>query len=189
MKILTSIGLSTSGLMGVLKDINKSNRWKSACIIVSAHIDGALNKYAKLAKKQLKSIGVEDVRYIDFYGQDLDLVKNFDLVYIAGGNTFRLLRSIKHHENGVGRLKGLLSNKDIIGVSAGSIILTPTIRIANEIEPDDYLEVDSFESLGLVSFEIYPHFEKKVSREVSDYEKKYVTRVKKLTNDEYLLIE
>lgn len=189
MILLTSIGLSTSGLIEILKSLNLQKKWQNACILVSADKDGQENKYALLAKAQLHEIGISDIDFIDFFEQDIELINNYDLVYIAGGNTFRLLQSIIRHNNGLKVLRDILKDKDVIGVSAGSILLTPTIRIANEVEPDEYLEVSNFEALGLVSFEIYPHYEQRIGNEIAKYESKYNTIVVKITNDEYVLIE
>jgi dipeptidase E len=186
---LTSIGLSAGGLMNVLKSINVSNRWKSACIVVSAHEAGAQNKYATLAKEQLEAINVSKVDFVDFFTEELSLLSKYDLVYITGGNTFRLLQSVQQHENGVKTLKGILAEKDIIGVSAGSILLTPTVRVANEVEPDDYLEVKGFDSLGLVPYEVYPHYEPEIEDELTQYEKKHSAIVARIANDGFVLIE
>ena len=107
-----------------------------------------------------------------------------DCIYIAGGNTFKLLHDLRKGV-GLSLFTDLIrSTKIIIGVSAGAIILTPTILIANEIEPDsnDY-NLTNFNALSLINHELLPHYSDRLNDAVNDYEKKYFTSVIRLSDE------
>lgn len=97
---------------------------------------------------------------IDFSADGVDWRKRLDVcdvVYIGGGNTFHLLNQVRKHKFD----KWVLSNVDkkiFVGSSAGSILFTPTIKIAT-VEPADinYIGLKDLKGLGLVDFEISPH--------------------------------
>ncbi|MDO8610622.1 MAG: Type 1 glutamine amidotransferase-like domain-containing protein, partial [bacterium] len=116
------------------------------------------------------------LEYFDLGGKfsdnDLKKVLEFGIIHMSGGNTFGFLNYInkrnfkkiltKHLEN-----KGL-----IIGVSAGSIVLTPNINVCNLPEIDENLVgLKDLTALGLVNFEFYPHFtgNKQYLKEIKKY--------------------
>jgi dipeptidase E len=84
------------------------------------------------------------------------------IVYLAGGNTFYFLRSL--------RKSGLLaplrefaeSGGILAGLSAGAHILTPHIGLAGArgLDPDkNEVGLANLKALGLAPFEILPHYE------------------------------
>ncbi|MGK5082667.1 Type 1 glutamine amidotransferase-like domain-containing protein [Bdellovibrionota bacterium FG-1] len=88
---------------------------------------------------------------------------NTHIVYLAGGNTFYFLQAL--------RRSGLLSFlKDFAdqggifaGLSAGAHILSPHIGLAGAVglDPDENeVGLKNFKALGLVPFEVLPHFDK-----------------------------
>jgi dipeptidase E len=78
-----------------------------------------------------------------------------EAVFVGGGNTFRLLRALQRD----GLLAALRATVErgarYGGASAGTNLACPTIRTTNDmpiVQPDD------FEALGLVDFQINPHY-------------------------------
>lgn len=126
--------------------------------------------------ENLKKTGVSDIVFVDISEPKeswINILKEADVVWMEGGNTFYLLNEIRKSDL-VDELKNIIGNKLYVGVSAGSILVTPTIDIANvePADPNDVVMTD-FTSLGWVDFEVSPHTPNIVSLEnVESYSKK-----------------
>jgi dipeptidase E len=85
----------------------------------------------------------------------LDAMERAEAVFTGGGNTFRLLKTLE--ERGLVPVirrraaEGMLYS----GASAGSNLACPTIKTTNDMP---IVEPPSFAALGLVSFQINPHY-------------------------------
>jgi dipeptidase E len=85
--------------------------------------------------------------------RDLDGV---DALFVGGGNTFRLLKTM--YELSLLdpiRLRVRSGALQYIGSSAGTVSAGPTIRTTNDMP---IVEPPSLESLGLVPFQLNPHY-------------------------------
>lgn len=120
MLILTSNGLSTHEMREKLKPI--FNGLTKAVIITTASV-GYKEKdwHIERLTNELQSFGFS-VDYFDFDTQNPELLLDYDVVEINGGNPFYLLMSMKN-ANCHSIMSELSKSKIIIGVSAGSIVL------------------------------------------------------------------
>lgn len=86
-----------------------------------------------------------------------NILTNSDVIFVDGGNTFYLLDELRKSKCD-DILKAFVKSKFYVGVSAGSIIVTPSIEIAS-VEPGDPNDVGitDFTGLGLIDFELSPH--------------------------------
>jgi dipeptidase E len=89
------------------------------------------------------------------------VIKTADLIYLSGGNTFYFLKSIRR--NHFDRLLTQFVSRGgvLAGLSAGSIIMTPTINTASYPKFDrdeNAVGLRNFAALDLVQFEFFPHF-------------------------------
>ena len=91
----------------------------------------------------------------------MDLLDS-DLIYISGGNTFDLLQNIKNNELEEDLYNYAKAGGCLAEHGAGAIVLTPNINTA-AFPPEDCDENDAgleeFDSVSLVAFEIFPHYE------------------------------
>ena len=76
-------------------------------------------------------------------------------LFIGGGNTFRLLKTLQDLALLEPIRRRVAEGVPYIGSSAGSVITAPTIRTTNDMP---IVEPSSFEALGLVSFQINAHY-------------------------------
>jgi dipeptidase E len=115
-----------------------------------------------------------------------------DVLIITGGNTFTLLRNIKRN--------GMIENiRDfyrkegsvVCGFSAGAMILTPTIRLSGIGEEGDVNSVGlkDLKGLGLVDFEVCPHYEEKMNLTINRYCATTENSVIRMRNEDYIVVE
>ncbi len=163
-----------------------------------------------------KGQGVNDLGYIErtkeifnnsgCYFEDLDLdgkdekylreyLKNFDAVFVNGGSTFYLLKSIR--ESGFDKvIKELLPQGFIyMGASAGSYVCCPTIEMALWKHQDkyDHYGYSDLSALNLVSFFIIVHYSEELKDSIKNFIKEKLFKtgypVKVLNDNQAILID
>jgi dipeptidase E len=112
------------------------------------------DEYAARVRSCLNPSGVE----VDSLHEAADAraaVEAAEAVAVGGGNTFHLLRGM--YEAGVVEAirARVEAGTPYVGWSAGSNVACPTIRTTNDMP---VVEPPSFDALGLVPFQINPHY-------------------------------
>ncbi len=82
-------------------------------------------------------------------------IENAQAIFVGGGNTFRLLFECQERGLIEAIQKRIHEGIPYIGISAGTNLACPTIMNTNDM-PIVY--PDSFDALGLIPFQINPHF-------------------------------
>ncbi len=82
-------------------------------------------------------------------------VAEAEAVFCGGGNTFRLLDAMYRYDLLPAVRERVAAGMPYTGASAGSNLAGPTIRTTNDMP---IVQPPSFDALGLVSFQINPHY-------------------------------
>jgi len=82
-------------------------------------------------------------------------VEQAEAIFCGGGNTFRLLDTLYREELIEPIRRRALAGMPYTGASAGSNLAGPTIRTTNDMP---IVQPPSFDALGLVPFQINPHY-------------------------------
>jgi dipeptidase E len=111
------------------------------------------DKYAAQGRERFAKMGYElDSIHTN---RPAKAVREAEAIFIGGGNTFRLLKALYDHDL-LGPIRERVSaGMPFIGSSAGSNVACPTIRTTNDMP---IVQPPSFDALGLVSFQINPHY-------------------------------
>ena len=110
--------------------------------------------YAVRAEARLRKLGLECTSAHDVSNASL-AIEQAQVLFIGGGNTFRLLHELQRNQLIEPIRRAVRAGVLYIGSSAGSIVACPTLKTTKDMP---IVEPESFEALGLVPFQISPHY-------------------------------
>ena len=110
--------------------------------------------YEELARARFERMGCS-LRSLHRESNPVEAVQSAEAVFVGGGNTFRLLNSL--YASGVMPVLSarVAQGLPYIGSSAGSIVACPSLKTTKDMP---VVEPPSFKALGLVEFQISPHY-------------------------------
>lgn len=112
------------------------------------------DEYAAQARKRFAAMGYA-LNSIHEAPDPKAAISEAEAIFVGGGNTFRLLNSLYELDLLDQIRERVETGMLYIGSSAGSVIAAPTIRTTNDMP---IVEPSSFNSLGLISFQINAHY-------------------------------
>lgn len=110
--------------------------------------------YASMAQKRFERLGF-DLSSIHTASDPAQAVDDAAAVFIGGGNTFRLLKALYDFDLIERIRRRVADGMPYVGSSAGSNVAGPTIKTTKDMP---IVQPPSFAALGLVPFQISPHY-------------------------------
>jgi len=109
--------------------------------------------YFEFFHANMQKYGLSNLISVDLYSDWSD-IKKAEVIYIGGGNTYKLIDIMR--KSGFGEyLKKERDSHIIIGNSAGAVVLGRDIRSSNDA---DIIGIGDTGGLDLVDFSICPHY-------------------------------
>ena len=112
------------------------------------------DEYAANAQQRFAKMGYE-LSSIHTAKDPRQAVADTEAIFIGGGNTFRLLKALYDGDLLDPIRRRVAEGMPYIGSSAGSNVAAPTIKTTNDMP---IVQPPSFDALGLVWFQINPHY-------------------------------
>lgn len=112
------------------------------------------DEYTRVVRERFAQWNIE-VEGLHTQQRPAEAIHQAEAMFIGGGNSFRLLKCLQDQELLEPIRKRVAAGMPYMGSSAGTNVACPTIRTTNDMP---IVEPTSFQSLGLVSFQINPHF-------------------------------
>jgi len=113
------------------------------------------DSYAAKAKARFAAMGYS-LETAHTVPDPQEAIEQTDAIFIGGGNTFRLLKALQDLDLLDQIRRKVKRGAPYIGSSAGSNVAGPTIKTTKDMP---IVQPRSFDSLGLVPFQISPHFQ------------------------------
>src|SRR5229473_4511764 len=110
--------------------------------------------YSAKARERFHRMDVE-LESVHSVSDPRHVIEKAEAIFIGGGNTFRLLKGLYDYDLLEAIRRGVEAGVPFIGSSAGSIVACPTLKTTKDMP---VVQPPSFEALGLVSFQISPHY-------------------------------
>ncbi len=150
-------------------------------------------KWVKLTISELEKIGVFKEN-ISVFSLDRKVkkeeLKNIDVIYVCGGNTFVYLDKIR--KTGLDKMirDSVKRGKVYFGVSAGSCVPCPTIEMATWKHPGrNTIGLKNLKGLNLIPFLVTAHFEEKYRRIIEKAAKSTKYPIIALTDKQAILVK
>lgn len=177
---------------------------KVAVIMNAADLSDEYQSYTDKVIASLEAIGLDayefDLRkYFDNKSALQDDLAEYGAVWVAGGNSFVLLRAM--HQSGFAEVaKKRVKDGTLVygGFSAGAAVITPTLKgvelVDNAAEvPPNYNPTTIWEGLNLYDYSIAPHYdsdhpESKAVDDVVAYFKEHDMPYKTLRDGEVIVV-
>ena len=190
--LLTSAGFLNKEISNLfLKELSKEPN-KSKVFMVTGARTKEEEYYIQESKQELINLGFKDIFVFNLDRKiSLDEVKDCDVIYVCGGNTYYILKRFR--ETGLDKIVIELVNqvKIYIGVSAGSVMAGPNIEIAGWGEDGDKNDVNLKDLTGFnfTNIAVFPHFEEKNRQEVKEFKKKVNYPIIELTDNQAVFVK
>ena len=168
MLVLTSNGLSSDLLLNEMRRYLNSGR--AALVVTADPVYKEKNYHVDRLTDELRSFGLR-VDCFDFDRQSPSELLTFDVVELMGGNPYYLLHSIRKNHF-MSTLEIFAQSRCVIGCSAGSMVLSPTIELIDCYSPEmNTVGIEDLAACHFTNVQVLPHYSRFLPR-YHDFEEK-----------------
>lgn len=192
MIIMTSDGLSSGRLMQEAKRYVRPGR--AALVVTADPVYKERNYHVPRLTRELEALGLS-VELFDFDTQMPQDLSEYGVVEMIGGNPYYLLNAILTR-GFKAALTELAQERCLIGCSAGSVVMTPTLKLIDQYSPEmNLVGLENLTALGLTDVQILPHYSKFLARyehfeaKCAQYERENQCSVIRLNDGEAVIID
>ena len=199
---LLSKGLKTDALKGeLLKLLEKDASMYSVAVVVNASsTEKKKRKKTRKIKLQFHELGFDSsrVEMFDLMTRNSNELKNFDIIYILGGNPFLLLDQVNKSGSRDLLYELAYQNKILMGYSAGALLLGPDLSLMNSADSllgFNELGLQELDCIGLYDFYIFPHYDDFTAQApelitvINDFESGSKLPVQRLNDDQGIIFQ
>lgn len=185
--ILTSTGFSHPAIHEAFVQESKSlDRSAQVIIITTASKQGSANPYIQIAHQQFEALGFSNIVFFDLLTDTIESLKQAKIIYVGGGNTFRLLKALK--DSGADQiLQDFCEHSDgiYVGVSAGSLIVGQSIASAVGHD-ENKVNLTDLTGLRIVPYLLLVHYSEKDAADLIMLEQNF-PKVRTLTDSQAII--
>ena len=187
--VLTSCGIIDSELKAQFYNLLNKDASAMKLLYITIAVEGEKDTDRTWLEEEYETIldlGIKEENIKEFkYEENIDF-KDYDAIYMIGGNTFYLLKELREKKLDV-KIKHAIDNGVIyIGSSAGSIILGKTIETALPYD-ENWVNLNNFEGLNMIDGIIIPHANRK-QEFLKEAKEKYKDKIIELYDDYGIVI-
>ncbi len=163
--LLTSAGLTNQSIIHALGDLLGKPFSEATLVFIPTAANAEMGDKGWLIDdlQNCQKVGFKEIDIVDISALPKEMwqprLEKADILFFEGGNTFHLMHWIK--KSGLSEfLPEMLKNKIYIGVSAGSMVATPSLQLSTSerLYGNESEDMNSIEGLGLVQLQVRPHF-------------------------------
>ncbi|KAA0546907.1 peptidase [Bacillus sp. BGMRC 2118] len=198
--VITSKGFSNQSITSAFLNLLTLETDQVRVAIITTAAVELKEKHPRViqAKEQFHNMGILHVDVIDVEKEDPVLLAQYHVVYLTGGNPFYLLSHMK--KSGADKVVKRIANEGVIliGVSAGSLVLGPHLKIVHHLTPQlmQNIDLSSLYALKIVNFPMMPHYDREdlfpgsrsIEKRIIEYETKSGDDVFRLKDDDALVV-
>lgn len=133
--LLTSNGLCTDSIKQELLELVDHDLSKKVAVVTTASPGRHNDLYPQQSKQAFLDLGFDFVFFHDFENDKTSLLFECDVIFLCGGDPYELLHYMKISEADRFLLSKVNSDLVIVGESAGTVVLAPSLELIEFISP------------------------------------------------------
>ncbi|WP_028393288.1 Type 1 glutamine amidotransferase-like domain-containing protein [Bacillus cihuensis] len=194
--LLTSAGFYTDAIRSRFLHCIKINPEDARISIITtaSNTEKWNNEFVLKTLRDFHEMGMKNVRIVDIEFEEPEILRQSDVIFLNGGNPFNLLYHLK--ESGADKIIREFAENGglLVGVSTGSIVLGPDIKLVEHFFPEEAIEgLEELTGLGITDVRVFPHYGderlypdkqgRKIEERLLEFERAHRCSVNRLRDD------